>query len=128
MNVFIIGNNLTWLKIITNNGTRGPGVMVLGLTAKPFSPDGGETQSPRSHVGNVSAALLRLLFSRPHFHGVLGGPLSQISERTLGAASFCQSYCISADSCQACCLWFLETQILMKDFHSLRILFDFSVF
>lgn len=84
MNVFIIGNNLTWLEMITNNGTRGSGVMVLGLTAKPFSVDGGETQSPHSRVGNISPDLFRLLFSRPHFHSILGNPLSQISRRTLG--------------------------------------------
>lgn len=90
MNVFIIGNNLAWLKI--NNGTRGSGVMVLGLTAKPFSPDGGGPSPPAAAWGaslppcSGSSSLVLTSTGVP-------GPLSQISERTLGAASFCQSYC-----------------------------------
>ena len=88
MNVFIIGNNLTWLKIITNSGARGSGVMVFRLTAKPFSVGGGETQSPHSRVGNISPDLFRLLFSRPRFHSILGNPLSQISRRTSGCCLF----------------------------------------
>ena len=88
MNVFIIGNNLTWLKIITNSGARGSGVMVFRLTAKPFSVGGGETQSLHSRVGNISPDLFRLLFSRPHFHSILGNPLSQISRRTSGCCLF----------------------------------------
>lgn len=93
----LIGNNLTWLKIITNNGTQGSDVMVLGLTANPFSPDGGETHSLHSRVGSISHDLFRLLFSQPQFTASLVILYPRYPSAHWGAASFCQSYCISAE-------------------------------